>query len=60
VRISRIRMPSLPDRGTVDRVAIAEEIGRHGVFREGVHDLLGRPGGGGMLGHVDVEDDAAR
>ena len=47
---------SLPERVTVDRVAIAEEIGRRGVVREGVHDLLGRPGRGGMLGDVEVED----
>src|SRR5438094_9919962 len=35
---------ALPEHVTVDRVAIAEEIGRGGVVREGVHDLLGRPG----------------
>jgi hypothetical protein len=50
---------ALPERVAVDRVAIAEEIGRHGVVREGVDDLLGRPGGGGMLGDVEVEDAAA-
>src|SRR5882762_10678187 len=47
---------ALPEHVTVDRVAIAEEIGRGGVVREGVHDLLGRPGSGGMLGDVEVED----
>jgi hypothetical protein len=47
---------SLPERVTVDRVAIAEEIGRRRVFREGVDDLPGGPGSGGMLGHVEVED----
>src|SRR5437773_5892870 len=47
---------ALPEHVTVDRVAIAEEIGQGGVVREGVHDLLGRPGGGGMLGDVEVED----
>ena len=47
---------ALPEHVTVDRVAIAEEIGRGGVVREGVHDLLGRPGGGGLLGDIEVED----
>ena len=47
---------ALPEHVTVDRVAIAEEIGQGGVVREGVHDLLGRPGGGGMLGDIEVED----
>jgi hypothetical protein len=50
---------ALPEGVTVDGVAIAEEIGRGGVVREGVHDLLGRPGGGGVLGHVEVEDASA-
>lgn len=47
---------SLPERVTVYSVAIAEEIGRRGVVREGIDELLGGPGGGGMLGHVEVED----
>ena len=47
---------SLPKRVTVDRVAIAEEVGRRGVVRERLHDLLGGPGRGGMLGHVEVND----
>ena len=47
---------ALPKRVAVDVVAIAEEVGRRGVVREGVHDLLGGPGGGGMLGHVEVDD----
>src|SRR5437899_1597336 len=47
---------SLSERMSVDLIAIAEEVGRGGVVREGVHDLLGRPGGGGMLGDVEVED----
>src|SRR5437667_6419060 len=47
---------ALPEHVTVDRVAIAEEIGRGGVVREGVHDLLGRPGSGGMLSDIEVED----
>jgi hypothetical protein len=47
---------ALPEHVTVDRVAIAEELGRGGVVREGVHDLLGRPGSGGMFGDIEVED----
>src|SRR6266446_7095118 len=47
---------SLSERMSVDLIAIAEEVGRGGVVWEGVHDLLGRPGGGGMLGDVEVED----
>jgi hypothetical protein len=58
VSISRIRIPfhALPERLAVDGVAIAEEIGRRGLFREGVDDLLSGPGGGGMLGPVEVKD----
>src|SRR5216684_138133 len=47
---------ALPEHVTVDRVAITEEIGRGGVVREGVHDLLSRPGSSGMLGDIEVED----
>src|SRR5256712_12907621 len=50
---------ALPEHVTVDRVAIAEEIGQGGVVREAVHDLLDRPGSGGMLGDIEVEDAAA-
>ena len=39
-----------------DLVAVVEEIGWCGVVREGVHDLLGGPVGGGMLGHVKMDD----
>jgi hypothetical protein len=45
---------ALPKVLAVDAVAVAEEIGGCGVVREGVDELLGGPGGGGMLG------DAAR
>ena len=45
-----------PEPLAVDLVAIAEEVGRRGVVREGVHDLLGRPSGSGMLGDVEVEN----
>jgi hypothetical protein len=54
VRISAILMlfTRLPEGVAVARVAIAEEVRRHGVVREGVHDLLDRPFGGGMLGQL--------
>jgi hypothetical protein len=43
----------------VDAVAVAEQIDRRGLVREGVHDLLGGPGRGGMLGDVEVDDTPA-
>jgi len=46
---------SVLERVTVYAVAIAEEIERRGVVREGIHDLLGGPEGGGMLGYIEVE-----
>jgi hypothetical protein len=49
-------LEALAEHLTVDRVAVAKEVGGGGVVREGVHDLLGRPGGGGMLGDIEVED----
>ena len=49
-------LQALAEHVTVDRVAVAEEVGRSRVVREGVHDLLGRPGRGGMLGDIEVED----
>jgi hypothetical protein len=50
---------AVPNLLAVDLVAIAEEIGRCGVGREGVDDLLSSPVGGGMLGHVEVYDPSA-
>jgi hypothetical protein len=50
---------AVPKRLAVDLVTIAEEIGRCGVVREGVDDLLGGPGRSGMLGDVEVEDATA-
>jgi hypothetical protein len=47
---------TLTEGVTVDRVSVAEEIGRGGVVGEGVHDLLSGPRRGGMLGDVEVED----
>jgi len=49
-------LQALSERLTVDRVAVAEEVGRSGVVGEGVHDLLGRPGRSGMLGDIEVKD----
>ena len=40
----------------INAVAVAEEIGRRGVVRQGVDELLSGPGGGGVLGHVEVDD----
>jgi hypothetical protein len=50
---------SSPKRMTISAVAIAEKIAWRGVLREGVHELLSRPGGGGMLGDVEVDDPPA-
>jgi len=50
---------SVPKLLAVDLVTVAQEIGRRGVVREGVHDLLGGPAGGGVLGHVEVDDPPA-
>ena len=43
-------------RVTVDVVAIAEQIGWRRVVRERLDDLLGGPGRGGMLRHVEGPD----
>ena len=40
---------------TIDLVTVAQEIERRRVVREGFHDLLSGPAGGGMLGHVEVD-----
>ena len=50
---------TLPEGVTVDCVAVAQEVGRCGIVGEGVHDLLGGPVGGGMLGHVEMDDPSA-
>ncbi len=49
-------LQSVPKPLAVDLVTVAQEIGRRRVVREGVHDLLGGPVGGGVLGHVEVDD----
>src|ERR671918_3071218 len=46
---------AVPKLLAVDLVAVAEEIGWGGLVREGVDELLGRPGGGGMRGDVEVD-----
>ena len=50
---------TMPEVLAIDPVAIAEKIGWRSVVREGLHDLLGRPVRGGMLGDVEVEDSPA-
>src|SRR5262249_20210653 len=47
---------SVPKLLAVDVVTVAQEIGRRRVVRESVDDLLGGPVGGGVLGHVEVDD----
>jgi len=47
---------SVPKALAVDLVTVAQEIGRRGVVREGVYDLLGGPVGGGVIRHVEVND----
>ena len=50
---------TLPEDVTVDCVAVAEEVGRCGIVGEGVYDLLGGPVGGGMFGHIEMDDPPA-
>jgi hypothetical protein len=47
---------SVPKLLAKDPVTVAQEIGRRRVVRESVDNLLGRPGRGGMLGDIEVED----
>src|SRR5206468_10102616 len=47
---------SVPKLLAVHLVTVAQEIRGRGVVWEGVHDLLGGPAGGGVLGHVEVDD----
>jgi hypothetical protein len=49
----------VPELLAVDPVTIAQEIGGCGVVRERLHDLLGCPLGGGVLGDVEVDDGPA-
>ena len=50
---------SSPERMTTSTVAVADEVAWRRVLREGIDDLLSRPDGGGVLGHVEVEDGPA-
>ena len=47
----------MPKLHAVDLVTIVQKIRGRSVVWEGVHDLLGGPVGGGVLGHVE-EDNA--
>jgi hypothetical protein len=38
----------VPELRAIDVVTISEEVRRRGLVREGVHELLSRPGGNGM------------
>src|SRR2546427_5285589 len=59
VRTSSHALHTAPKALAVDLVAVAKEIGRSGVVRKGVNDLLSGPVGGGVLGHVEVDDASA-
>src|SRR5450432_3071082 len=45
--------------GAVDPVAVAQQVPRRAGFGERLDDLLGGPGGGRMLRHVEVQDTSA-
>jgi len=46
---------TVPRRLAVDLIAVAKEIGRCGVDRDGVDELLSKPVGGGALGGVEAD-----
>jgi hypothetical protein len=46
---------AMPELLTVDLVTIPEEIGGGGLVRAWRRRAVGRPGGGGMLGDVEVD-----
>jgi hypothetical protein len=47
---------AMPKWLTVDAVAVAKEVGRRGLVREGVDELLRGPDSGRVLGDVEVDD----
>jgi hypothetical protein len=53
---ARLSRHPVPELLAIDLVTISEEVRRRGLVREGVHELLSRPGGGGMLSDVEVDD----
>src|SRR4029450_4889489 len=40
----------------VDRVPVAEQVPGRGLFREAFDQLVGSPGGGGVVGGVDMDE----
>jgi hypothetical protein len=46
---------AMPELLALDLVTITQEIGRRGLVREGVHDLLSGRGGGGSVA-IEVDD----
>jgi hypothetical protein len=50
---------AVAERLAIDLVTLAQEVGRRGVVRERVYDLLSVPESGGVLGDVEVDDAAA-
>ncbi len=50
---------SVAELSAVDVIAVAEQVPRSCVEREGLHDLLGSPLAGGIRGHVEVQNPAS-
>jgi hypothetical protein len=50
---------AVAERLAIDPITVAQEVGRRGVVRERVDDLLGGPEGGRVLGDIVVGDAAA-
>src|SRR4030095_1399767 len=51
--------PALPppdEHIAVDRVPVAEQVLGRGLFREAFDQLVGGPGGGGVVGDVDMDE----
>jgi hypothetical protein len=40
----------------IDAIAVTQQIARRGIKWKRLHDLLGSPSSGRMLGHVEVHD----
>src|SRR4030095_13342476 len=44
------------ERTAVDRVSVAEQVLGRGLFREALDKLVSGPGGGGVVGGVDMDE----
>src|SRR4029450_6038776 len=49
-------LPPPDEHIAVDRVPIAEQVPGRGLFREALDKLVSGPGGGGMVGGVDMDE----